>query len=139
MTSAEARRPTFAEEPGLGCRAAAATDGEAMFVGSWEADETASPQAEQECADSGTPAPHFEHGTKLLDSNPRESGRPRDSRKDVEDHCGEERGHEGVFEFSGVLPGVSGRPQRSELPAASLHGQRTRSVRARSRCRKTRL
>jgi hypothetical protein len=35
-----------------------------MFVGSWETDETASPQAEQKCAESGTPAPHFEHGTK---------------------------------------------------------------------------
>ncbi len=65
MTSAEASLPTFEEEPGFGRRAAAATDGEAMFVGSWETDETASPQAGQKCADSGTPAPHFEHGTKL--------------------------------------------------------------------------
>src|SRR5262245_12296022 len=66
MTSADASRPTFEEEPGFGRRAAAATDGEAMFVGSWETDETASPQAEQKRADSGTPAPHLGHGTKAF-------------------------------------------------------------------------
>lgn len=62
MTSAEASLPTFEDEPGFGRRAASATDGDAMFVGSWEADEIASPQAEQKCADSETPAPHFGHG-----------------------------------------------------------------------------
>jgi len=83
IESEEARRPTFDEDAGR--RAAAATDGEARFVGNWETDEIASPQAEQKRAGSGTPAPHFGHGTKTLDSNPRkkggrvtaEKGRPR--------------------------------------------------------------
>jgi hypothetical protein len=68
MTSAEASLPTFEDEPGFGRRAAAATDGEAMFVGSWETDETASPQEGQKRAESGIPALQLEQaaGTNLI-------------------------------------------------------------------------
>src|SRR5262252_8754200 len=67
IESEEARRPTREEEPGLGRRAAAATDGEARLVGSWETDETASPQAEQKRADAETSQPHFGQGINVCE------------------------------------------------------------------------
>src|ERR1700681_4629586 len=69
IESEEARRPTF-EDEGERC-AARATDGEAMFVGSCETDETASPQAGQKWAGPGTSAPHL--GQRVTGRPPSES------------------------------------------------------------------
>src|SRR5262249_12085504 len=56
IESEEASRPTFEELPGR-C-AFCATEGDAMFVGSCETDDTASPHAGQKCAPAGTSPAH---------------------------------------------------------------------------------
>jgi hypothetical protein len=61
----EASRPTRDEDGGR-C-AFRATDGDAMFVGSCDTDETGSPHAEQKRAASEMPDPHFGQTVKMLE------------------------------------------------------------------------
>ena len=54
IESEDASRPTLDDDAGR--LAASATDGDARFVGIWDTDDTAPPQAGQKRADPGTSA-----------------------------------------------------------------------------------
>jgi hypothetical protein len=71
--SEDASLPTL-EDGGLRRCAASATEGEARFVGSWETEDTASPQEGQKRAPSETAAAQLGHGVKAAILAPEKEG-----------------------------------------------------------------
>jgi hypothetical protein len=83
--SEDASLPTL-EDDGLRRRAASSTEGEARFVGSWETEDTPSPQEGQKRAPSGTAAAQLGHGVKACDSSAgrKDKGGPQAARIRIE-------------------------------------------------------